>query len=95
MSAHTWPRSAVRRPSSSLASSASGRRRSQDFIIQQLAAFAAFITAHGGKRRVSSAEGQFSKVNDRCTAMLHWHESYIREHLEDMPEVRAWAWGDA
>jgi xylulose-5-phosphate/fructose-6-phosphate phosphoketolase len=46
-------------------------------------------------RRVSSAEGQFSKVTDRCTAMLHRHESYIREHLEDMPEVRDWTWGDA
>jgi len=27
--------------------------------------------------------------------MLARHESYIREHLEDMPEVREWTWTDA
>jgi len=27
--------------------------------------------------------------------MLARHESYIREHLEDMPEVREWTWMDA
>jgi len=27
--------------------------------------------------------------------MLARHESYIREHLEDVPEVREWTWMDA
>jgi len=27
--------------------------------------------------------------------MLARHESYIREHLEDMPEVSEWTWTDA
>ena len=29
---------------------------------------------------------------ERCTAMLARHETYVREHLEDMPEVREWVW---
>ena len=29
-----------------------------------------------------------------CGAQLERHESYIREHLQDMPEVRAWKLGD-
>ena len=31
-------------------------------------------------------------VVDHCRAMLARHETYIREHLEDMPEVRDWTW---
>ncbi len=27
-----------------------------------------------------------------CKTMLERHESYIREHLEDIPEVRDWTW---
>ena len=27
-----------------------------------------------------------------CNAMLTKHHSYVREHLEDMPEVRDWVW---
>jgi len=27
-----------------------------------------------------------------CTSQLSRHHSYIREHLEDMPEVRDWVW---
>jgi len=27
-----------------------------------------------------------------CAAQLQRHQSYIREHLEDMPEVREWSW---
>jgi len=27
--------------------------------------------------------------------MLARHDSYIREHLENMPEVREWTWTDA
>jgi xylulose-5-phosphate/fructose-6-phosphate phosphoketolase len=32
---------------------------------------------------------------DRCRTMLARHEAYIREHLEDMPEVRDWTWTEA
>ena len=27
-----------------------------------------------------------------CEEMLERHDPYIREHLEDMPEVRDWIW---
>jgi xylulose-5-phosphate/fructose-6-phosphate phosphoketolase len=30
-----------------------------------------------------------------CNAMLKKHRGYIVEHLEDMPEVREWRWGNA
>ncbi len=36
--------------------------------------------------------GQTQALADHCTAMLRRHETYIREHLEDMPEVRDWTW---
>jgi xylulose-5-phosphate/fructose-6-phosphate phosphoketolase len=29
---------------------------------------------------------------DECAAMLKRHRAYVREHLEDMPEIRDWAW---
>jgi xylulose-5-phosphate/fructose-6-phosphate phosphoketolase len=30
-----------------------------------------------------------------CEEMLERHHSYVREHLEDMPEVRDWSWDGA
>jgi xylulose-5-phosphate/fructose-6-phosphate phosphoketolase len=30
-----------------------------------------------------------------CTTMLDRHAAYVREHLEDMPEVRNWLWRPA
>ena len=30
-----------------------------------------------------------------CTTMLERHEAYVREHLEDLPEVRNWVWRPA
>ncbi len=31
---------------------------------------------------------------EECDAMLAKHRTYVREHLEDMPEVRDWTWTD-
>ena len=36
--------------------------------------------------------GQTQALADHCKAMLERHETYIREHLEDLPEVRDWTW---
>jgi xylulose-5-phosphate/fructose-6-phosphate phosphoketolase len=39
--------------------------------------------------------GTFSGAEElvlHCNAMLEKHSTYIREHLEDMPEIRSWLW---
>jgi xylulose-5-phosphate/fructose-6-phosphate phosphoketolase len=40
------------------------------------------------RRRAEGSEA----LEAHCVEMLDRHHSYIREHLEDMPEVRAWNW---
>jgi xylulose-5-phosphate/fructose-6-phosphate phosphoketolase len=40
-------------------------------------------------RRVPAGAAELERV---CEAMLARHHGYIREHLEDMPEVRDWTW---
>jgi len=46
-------------------------------------------------RRAPRMAARRGELIDRCAAMLRRHESYIREHLEDMPEVRDWTWTEA
>ncbi len=29
---------------------------------------------------------------DECAAILKRHRAYVREHLEDLPEIRDWTW---
>ena len=29
---------------------------------------------------------------EHCAAMLDRHRRYVREHFEDMPEIRDWTW---
>ncbi len=43
-------------------------------------------------RRVPEGEARGAALADHCRAMLERHPRYIREHLEDMPEVRDWRW---
>jgi xylulose-5-phosphate/fructose-6-phosphate phosphoketolase len=43
-------------------------------------------------RRSRRIVGGFDALADHCRTMLARHEIYIREHLEDMPEVRDWTW---
>jgi xylulose-5-phosphate/fructose-6-phosphate phosphoketolase len=43
-------------------------------------------------RRASRMAGRAAALAEHCEAMLTRHETYIREHLEDMPEVRDWKW---
>ena len=41
-----------------------------------------------------SAHPQAGPLTAWCKEMLARHQAYIREHLEDLPEVRDWAWTD-
>ena len=43
------------------------------------------------RRRPDGAEA----LERHCEAMLERHHAYVREHLEDMPEVRDWTWDAA
>ena len=33
-----------------------------------------------------------TRLIELCKDMLERHGSYVREHFEDMPEVRDWTW---
>lgn len=43
-------------------------------------------------RRASGHFDGAQELADHCRAMLSNHETYIHEHLEDMPEIRDWVW---
>ncbi len=42
--------------------------------------------------RVSGPRTGAAALVDHCERMLARHHSYIREHLEDLPEIREWVW---
>jgi xylulose-5-phosphate/fructose-6-phosphate phosphoketolase len=37
---------------------------------------------------------QAGPLMEWCQEMLAKHQTYTREHFEDMPEVRDWVWTD-
>ncbi len=43
-------------------------------------------------RRARRAPEDSAALEEHCREMLARHEAYIREHLEDMPEIRDWTW---
>jgi len=46
-------------------------------------------------RRGGDKLKQREALIDQCQAELARHDLYVREHLEDMPEVRDWQWTGA
>jgi xylulose-5-phosphate/fructose-6-phosphate phosphoketolase len=45
-------------------------------------------------RRVPEGETRGAALAAHCRTMLDRHDGYIREHLEDMPEVQDWRWSE-
>jgi xylulose-5-phosphate/fructose-6-phosphate phosphoketolase len=43
----------------------------------------------------TAAAGRAGKLAEVCERMLSRHQEYVREHLEDMPEVQDWTWSSA
>jgi xylulose-5-phosphate/fructose-6-phosphate phosphoketolase len=43
-------------------------------------------------RRAVRRPAGWRELTDFCDAQLAKHSLYIREHLEDLPEVRDWTW---
>ncbi|HVY97124.1 MAG TPA: phosphoketolase family protein [Solirubrobacterales bacterium] len=43
-------------------------------------------------RRARRAPAGAAELERHCEEMLARHHGYVREHLEDMPEIRDWAW---
>jgi xylulose-5-phosphate/fructose-6-phosphate phosphoketolase len=43
-------------------------------------------------RRARRVPEHGTELAEYCIAQLQRHEEYVREHLEDMPEVRDWTW---
>ncbi|HEX2393459.1 MAG TPA: phosphoketolase family protein [Solirubrobacterales bacterium] len=43
-------------------------------------------------RRAKRERSGAAELRTHCEEMLARHRSYVREHLEDMPEVRDWTW---
>ncbi len=44
-------------------------------------------------RRARRAPAGAASLEAHCREMLDRHHSYVREHLEDMPEITNWSWG--
>jgi xylulose-5-phosphate/fructose-6-phosphate phosphoketolase len=43
-------------------------------------------------RRAARRPPGADELEEHCQAMLARHHAYVREHFEDMPEVRDWSW---
>jgi xylulose-5-phosphate/fructose-6-phosphate phosphoketolase len=43
-------------------------------------------------RRARRIPERSNELADYCRSQLERHEAYVRENLQDMPEVRDWVW---
>src|SRR5262249_40961176 len=43
-------------------------------------------------RRTQRPPEHAELLGDECREILKKHSTYIREHLEDMPEIQSWTW---
>jgi xylulose-5-phosphate/fructose-6-phosphate phosphoketolase len=58
-------------------------------VLNQMSRFHLAVDA---LKHVPRLRSQASDVIDMFTRKLEEHYAYIRQHLEDMPEIRNWCW---
>jgi len=58
-------------------------------VINRMSRYHLALEALRRARRVPSGAAE---LEAHCEEMLERHHAYVREHLEDMPEVRDWTW---
>lgn len=58
-------------------------------VLNRMSRYHLALEALRRARRVSERSGELVEY---CRAQLERHEAYVRDHLEDMPEVRNWIW---
>jgi xylulose-5-phosphate/fructose-6-phosphate phosphoketolase len=61
-------------------------------VLNRMSRYHLVLEALARSRRVPDGA---RALEEHCRAMLSRHHGYVREHLEDMPEVRGWAWSAA
>jgi xylulose-5-phosphate/fructose-6-phosphate phosphoketolase len=58
-------------------------------VLNRMSRYHLVIEALRRSRRAAQGDVQLAQL---CEDMLARHHDYVREHLEDMPEVRDWTW---
>jgi len=58
-------------------------------VLNRMSRYHLVLQALARSRRVPEGAPE---LEEHCRAMLDRHHGYIREHLEDMPEIRDWTW---
>ncbi len=60
-------------------------------VLNQMSRYHLVLEALRRSRRIPEGGDELAAY---CRAQLDRHHTYVREHLEDMPEVRDWVWSD-
>jgi xylulose-5-phosphate/fructose-6-phosphate phosphoketolase len=60
-------------------------------VLNEMSRYHLVLDALRRARRVPAGAAALERL---CETQLTRHRAYIREHFEDMPEVRDWAWSD-
>ncbi|HZR09201.1 MAG TPA: phosphoketolase family protein [Myxococcales bacterium] len=58
-------------------------------VLNRISRYHIVISALQRARRIPE---NASRLIDDCELMLRRHTAYVKEHLEDMPEIRDWTW---
>jgi xylulose-5-phosphate/fructose-6-phosphate phosphoketolase len=58
-------------------------------VLNEMSRYHLVLNALRRARRIAPGAGALERY---CEAMLVRHHAYIREHFEDMPQVRDWSW---